>query len=70
MTYLTAAIAVLQASGRPLTTSEVMAEITRQGLIPITGQTPEATLSAALYRNLGKHPQLRREAVQAQCHLP
>lgn len=64
MTYLTAAIAVLQASERPLTVPEIMAEIARRGLIPITGKTPEATLAATLYRNLDKHPLLRREAVQ------
>lgn len=64
MTYLKAAITVLQASGRPLTTSEIMEQITQRDLVPLTGQTPHATLASALYRNLGKHPQLRREAVQ------
>lgn len=66
MTYLEAAIKVLRANRRPLTTSEIMEQIARKGLIQVTGQTPEATLAAALYRNLGKHPQLRREAVQGQ----
>jgi hypothetical protein len=64
MTYLEAAITILEGSPHPLTTSEIMAEITRRRLIQIAGQTPEATLGAALYRNLGKHPKLRREAVQ------
>jgi hypothetical protein len=64
MTYLQAAVAVLEASPRPLTTSEVMAEITRRDLIQVTGQTPERTLAAALYGNIGKHPRLRREAEQ------
>jgi hypothetical protein len=64
MTYLEAAVTVLEASPRPLTTSEIMAEITRSSLIPITGQTPGRTLAAALYRNLGKHPRLHREAEQ------
>jgi HB1, ASXL, restriction endonuclease HTH domain len=64
MTYLEAAITVLKTSRHPLATSEIMAEITRRGLIPTTGQTPTRTLSAELYRNLGKHPRLRREAKQ------
>ena len=62
MTYLEAAIAVLNASQHPLTTAEIMARIVREGLVPISGRTPGATLSAALYRNLGKHQHLRREA--------
>lgn len=66
MTYLEAAVTVLEASSRPLATSEIMAEITRRGLVPITGQTPERTLASALYRNLGKHPRLRREAEQGR----
>ena len=66
MTYLEAAIAVLRASQRPLTIPEIMERIARDGLIPITGQTPQATLGAALYRNLGRHPQLRREAAQGR----
>jgi HB1, ASXL, restriction endonuclease HTH domain len=60
MTYLEAAITVLRSSSRPVSTAEIMQRITRDGLVPITGRTPEAML----YRNLGKHPQLRREAVQ------
>jgi hypothetical protein len=64
MTYIEAAITVLEASRSSLTRSEIMAEITRRQLIQIAGQTPGNTLSAALYRNLGKHPRLRREAEQ------
>jgi hypothetical protein len=66
MTYLEAAITVLRKSPLPLTTPEILARITSGGLIPVTGQTPEATLAASLYRNLGKHPQLRREAKQGR----
>jgi HB1, ASXL, restriction endonuclease HTH domain len=62
MTYLEAAITVLRASGHPMTTSEIVERITSGDLIQVTGQTPARTLAAALYRNLGKHPQLRREA--------
>jgi HB1, ASXL, restriction endonuclease HTH domain len=66
MTYLEAAITVLRTSPHPLTTSEIMERITVRSLLPVTGQTPRATLTAALYRNLGKHPQLRREAKQGR----
>jgi hypothetical protein len=66
MTYLEAAITVLRTSCRPLTTTEIMERITRDGLVPVTGRTPAATLSAALYRNLGKDPLLRRQAEQGR----
>lgn len=62
MTYLEAAIIVLTASERPLSSVEIIERIAEQNLILFTGRTPAATLSAALYRNLGKHPTLRREA--------
>jgi HB1, ASXL, restriction endonuclease HTH domain len=62
MTYLQAAITVLEDSQRPLSTSEIMAEISRRDLIQATGKTPERTLAAALYRGIGKHPRLRRDA--------
>ena len=64
MTYLKAAIIVLSASKRPLTTAEIIEQIAKQNLMTFTGQTPLQTLSAALYRNLGKHPTLRRAAVE------
>lgn len=66
MTYLEAAITVLRTSRRPLTTAEIMERITRDGLVTGTGRTPEATLSAVLYRSLGKDPLLRREAKQGR----
>ena len=66
MTYLEAAVTVLRASGRPLTIDEIMERILSEGLVPMTGRTPRSTLSAALYRNLGKHPELRRLAKHAQ----
>jgi hypothetical protein len=66
MTYLEAAITVLLTSRRPLTTAEIMERITRDGLVTGAGRTPEATLSAALYKNLGKDPLLRREAKQGR----
>jgi hypothetical protein len=64
MKYLDAAITVLEESPAPLSTLELMDKIVRRRLVPLTGSTPVQTLSAALYRNLGKHPRLRREAVQ------
>jgi HB1, ASXL, restriction endonuclease HTH domain len=63
MTYLEAAITVLRASRHPLTTKEIMERMARGGLVPLTGQTPMVTLSAALYRNLGKDPRLRWKGV-------
>jgi hypothetical protein len=62
MTYLEAAIAVLEASRRPMAAPEILAEIRRRELIQFTGRTPDRTLAAVLYRNLGKHPKLRRDA--------
>lgn len=62
MSYLEAAINVLETSPDPLTTSQIMEKIQSRGLIQITGKTPRATLAAALYRALGKHPRLKREA--------
>jgi hypothetical protein len=64
MTYVDAAITVLETSRSPMTTSEIMTEITRRQLIRIAGQAPKKTLSSALYRSLGKHPRLRRKAEQ------
>ena len=49
MTYLDAAVEVLEATGHPLTTREVIDEAIRRGLVKPTGKTPEATMSAALY---------------------
>jgi hypothetical protein len=62
MTYLEAAITVLEDARRPLTTAEIAEHIARSGLITASGRTPKATLSAALYRSVGKRSQLRREA--------
>jgi hypothetical protein len=62
MTYLEAALQVLHHSRCPLTTTEITQRILRERLVRSQGRTPEATLSAALYRGLGKYPQLRRVA--------
>lgn len=63
MTYLEAAIIILSASDRPLKTVEITERIAEQNLLVFKGRTPAATLSASLYRALGKHPALRRDAI-------
>lgn len=50
-TYLEAAISVLHDMRRPLTSRELIEEVLRRGLVKPSGKTPEATLSAALYRH-------------------
>lgn len=62
MTYLEAAVIVLEASDHPLTTYEVLMQIEGRGLVLPSGQTPVRTLRAALYRSLGKHPRLRKQS--------
>ncbi|MBA2450192.1 MAG: winged helix-turn-helix domain-containing protein [Chloroflexi bacterium] len=47
--YLDAAVAVLEAIGRPLTAREITDEALRRGLIRPAGKTPEATMTARLY---------------------
>jgi hypothetical protein len=60
MTYYQAAMAVLGSSKKPLSTRELLDRVIELGLVESTGQTPEATLSAALYRHAMKDPVLRR----------
>ncbi len=54
--FLDAALAVLSQTERPMTSLEITAEALRQGLISATGKTPEATMSARLYRAIHKNP--------------
>jgi hypothetical protein len=49
MTYLEAAVAVLNASNRRMTTSEILQEAMARGLLKPASKTPEASLSARLY---------------------
>ena len=56
MTYLSAAQRVLKTVGRPVTTNELTSAAIRLGLIQPAGVTPEATMSAALYRFVRDHP--------------
>jgi HB1, ASXL, restriction endonuclease HTH domain len=50
MTYREAALAILRTARRPMTTREITAAALKKGLITTQGMTPEATMSAALYR--------------------
>ena len=56
MSYLDAAVAVLSAAERPLTTAEITKEALALGLIQPHGRTPEATMSSVLYVHLLEHP--------------
>jgi hypothetical protein len=51
-------LAVLRSARRPLTTREIVETAIRRGLIEPSGKTPEATLSAVLYRRVSQDPQL------------
>lgn len=48
-TYLEAAIAVLESTGRAMTLREITDEALQRGFIAPAGKTPEATMSAVLY---------------------
>ncbi|HCU97078.1 MAG TPA: hypothetical protein DHU96_31945 [Actinobacteria bacterium] len=50
MTYLEAAVHVLKAAQRPLTTKEITERAIDTGLLTPLGKTPHATMSAALYK--------------------
>lgn len=62
MTLIEAALKVLRSSRRPLTTAELTERILTSNLVTLTGRTPEQSLAAALYRALGRYPELVREA--------
>jgi hypothetical protein len=62
MTYFDAALAVLQDAERPLTTREIVASALTRGLIEPRGKTPEATMSAELYRKAAFDRRLVRMA--------
>jgi hypothetical protein len=47
--YFEAALAVLEAEGRPMTVREIVKEALARGLLRPRGRTPEATMSARLY---------------------
>jgi hypothetical protein len=52
LTYVEAAVCVLHDAGRPLLTQEVTDAALAAGLIQPQGRTPNATMSAALYRRV------------------
>jgi hypothetical protein len=58
MTYYEAALEVLRSVRRPLTAGEITDRAIERGLIAPAGKTPEATMSAELYRGVRKDPEL------------
>ena len=56
MTFREAAMLVLAEARTPLTIRELSDRIHQRGLVSTGGATPEATLSAALYRALRRDP--------------
>lgn len=56
MSYVMAAIAVLETVGHPLTTRELTEEALARGLILRNSKTPKASMSAALYVYLQDRP--------------
>jgi restriction system protein len=59
MSFLAAAIQVLEECQRPLSTRELTEEVLRRGLVETGGKTPEATLSSHLYRKVRAEPKGR-----------
>lgn len=52
LTYLEAAVSVLRDAGRPMRARELTDSAIAAGLITPQGRTPEATMSAVLYRKV------------------
>jgi hypothetical protein len=50
MTYIEAAVHVLKAAQRPLTTEEITERAIDKGLLTPRGKTPRATMRAELYK--------------------
>jgi hypothetical protein len=60
MTFAQAAEAILKAAGKPLTVQEITRAAIDAALLPTEiGATPEATMSAALYRLVKADPKTR-----------
>jgi HB1, ASXL, restriction endonuclease HTH domain len=65
MTYLDAAVTILEAAGRPMTAAEITREALQQGLLREVHKTPAATMTAALYMHGRKGgTSVRRVALQ------
>jgi hypothetical protein len=64
VTYLEAAVKVLENAKRPMTVQEIVDEALARGLLKPSGKTPQATMSAKLYLHLRnkREPQIRRHA--------
>ncbi len=65
MTFQEAAEEVLRASKRPLSVREITEIALNRGLLSTRGKTPEATMSAELYRAPADGP-IRRESKPGQ----
>jgi HB1, ASXL, restriction endonuclease HTH domain len=61
ISYLNAALRVLADFHRPMRIWEITEEALRRGLVKPAGKTPEASMSAALYRYARDHPQSQLE---------
>jgi hypothetical protein len=58
MTYYEAALSVLRSARRPLRTHEITDLAMQRKLIAPAGKTPNATMSAALYKRAGDDGEL------------
>jgi hypothetical protein len=69
MTYLDAAVTVLQSAGRPMTAVEITREAVRRGLLREVHKTPAATMTSVLYMHGKKGgARVRRLAQQGPQH--
>jgi hypothetical protein len=59
-TFLEAVFRVLHEAGHPLTTRELVDSAIASGLIDPVGKTPEATMSAVLYRTVRDDSRLKK----------
>jgi restriction system protein len=62
MNYYEAALKVLEAAEHPLSAKEITDRALTAGLITTHGKTPERTMSAALYGQLGTDSSLVKDA--------
>jgi len=60
LTYLEAVFHVLHEMGRPMTIREPIDSVIASGLIKPRGKTPEATMSAQLYRTIQGDSRLKK----------
>jgi HB1, ASXL, restriction endonuclease HTH domain len=60
VTFYQAALEVLRAAERPLTTAEVTDRALASGLIVTRGKTPHSTMSAVLYKALASTDEISK----------